>query len=157
MSAILIRPARMDECDALSHLAHRSKAHWGYDADFMARCREELTVTPSEAGAGDVFVAELHQRPAGVVSLEHGDSAGNVGLGLLFVDPGAMRRGIGRRLFSHAAEQARRRGGHWLVIQADPNAAAFYLAMGAVAAGELPSQSIPGRKLPLFVFSLGER
>jgi hypothetical protein len=33
-------------------------------------------------------------------------------------------------------------------IDADPNAEAFYLAMGAVRIGQTPSGSIPGRVLP---------
>ena len=31
-----IRRARPDEADALTALATRAKAHWGYDAEFMA-------------------------------------------------------------------------------------------------------------------------
>jgi hypothetical protein len=34
-----IRPARPDEAEALTALFYRSKAHWGYDDDFMAWVR----------------------------------------------------------------------------------------------------------------------
>lgn len=49
---MLIRDARPDEAGELTELALRSKAHWGYDEAFMASCREELTVRPSEVGSG---------------------------------------------------------------------------------------------------------
>jgi hypothetical protein len=42
MRAMQIRPARGDEAAAITALGLRSKAHWGYDDDFMARCAAEL-------------------------------------------------------------------------------------------------------------------
>jgi hypothetical protein len=39
-----IRPARAGEADALTALALRSKAHWGYDAAFMEVVRPILTI-----------------------------------------------------------------------------------------------------------------
>jgi hypothetical protein len=41
---VRIRPARPDEAGAISALALRSKGHWGYDAAFLAACRENLTI-----------------------------------------------------------------------------------------------------------------
>jgi hypothetical protein len=38
----IIRPAQADEVEALTALALRSKAHWGYDDAFMEACRAEL-------------------------------------------------------------------------------------------------------------------
>ena len=72
----------------------------------------------------------------------------------LFVDPGAMGRGIGRALFTWAIDAARERGGRVLVIEADPQAVPFYQRLGAVPAGHAPSASIPGRALPVLHYSL---
>jgi hypothetical protein len=41
-------------------------------------------------------------------------------------------------------------GARTLVIQGDPNAAAFYAAAGALLVGERPSASSAGRALPLY-------
>jgi hypothetical protein len=41
----MIRAAHGGELEALSALAMRSKAHWGYSAAFMQACRDELTVS----------------------------------------------------------------------------------------------------------------
>ena len=41
-----LRPARIEDLEALSALCLRSKAHWGYDAAFMAAWGQELTLTP---------------------------------------------------------------------------------------------------------------
>jgi hypothetical protein len=61
-----------------------------------------------------------------------------------------LRHGIGRALFAHVIAVARLRGARHLTILADPNAAGFYEASGAVAIGDAPSDAIPGRRLPLY-------
>ena len=53
-------------------------------------------------------------------------------------------------LFNNAVGYLKQRGAKKLHIQADPNAADFYLRNGAKLIGQLASGSIPGRTLPLF-------
>jgi hypothetical protein len=55
---VLIRSARATEADILTDLALRSKAHWGYDADFLEACRDELTVAAHEVARRRTTVAE---------------------------------------------------------------------------------------------------
>jgi hypothetical protein len=49
-SGLVIRAARPDEAAALTDLAMRSKAYWGYGASFLARCRAALEVKTAAAG-----------------------------------------------------------------------------------------------------------
>jgi len=65
----------------------------------------------------------------------------------LWLYPRLIGRGIGRRLFEHALLTARELGFESLLIESDPNAEGFYLAMGAMRVGERRSPS--GRTLPL--------
>lgn len=74
---------------------------------------------------------------------------------MMFVEPDAIGRGVGRTLFEHTVAQARRLGFTALTIDADPNAEPFYVAMGALRIGATPSGSIPGRELPLLRIELG--
>ena len=53
----LVRHARPDEAAAISDLALRSKGHWGYSAEFLEACRDELTVSAAWCEAGTVLVA----------------------------------------------------------------------------------------------------
>lgn len=147
----MIRQARRDELDALSALALRSKAVWGYSEQFMESCRDELTVTEDEVD--EVFVLEAPSGPIGFYSLQP-VSTTRVELGYLFVEPGELRRGHGRRLMADAIARARAGGYETLVIQGDPHAVEFYLAVGARQVGARPSDSIPGRSLPLFELTL---
>ena len=65
-----------------------------------------------------------------------------------FVDPARFRNGVGSALFGWASETAKSLGARRMIIDADPDAAAFYRRMGARDAGAAPSGSIPGRLLP---------
>jgi len=141
-----IRRAHRDEADALSALAFRSKAHWGYDADFLDRVRGAMTLHPEDVDRHEVWLAESADRtPIGYHRVIPGDPAE---LEDLWVEPSAIGAGVGRRLFEHAVEVARRGGATALEIDADPNAVGFYERMGAVRIGESPSTLIPGRALP---------
>ncbi|WP_260610799.1 GNAT family N-acetyltransferase, partial [Streptomyces sp. WAC06614] len=129
---VRIREARPEEAAALTALVLRSKASWGYDEAFLARCAPALRIGAGEVVARRVVVAEDGRGTVlGVASLE--GAAPTAVLGLLFVDPPAQRRGVGRALYRHALGRARELGVRRLVVDADPYAAGFYRAMGAVA------------------------
>ena len=64
-----IRPARAGEADALTALALRSKAHWGYDAAFMEVVRPILTITEDDLIASPVRVLDTAGEPIGFYRL----------------------------------------------------------------------------------------
>ena len=115
---IRIRPARASELADITLLCLRSKAYWGYDADFMAACRAELALTEADLAAGTLNVAERDGVVVGVAQVE-----GKV-LEKLFVEPSLIGTGIGAHLFAEALASAREAGARELVIEADPGAVA---------------------------------
>lgn len=143
----ILRRARPEEADALTALALASKAHWGYDAAFLARCRPALTLRPDAMPGLRAHVAELSGRLAGFFTVTGAPPEG--ALEHLYVAPAAIGQGVGRALLRRALELAREEGFRSLAIHADPHAEAFYLGQGAVRRGEVPSEAIPGRLLPL--------
>ena len=149
-----IRAPTIDELPRLSDLCFRSKAAWGYDAEFMEACRGELSFDPRDLELTSIAVAEHDGRPLGVVQVEvTGDDAV---LLKLFVEPCLRRRGIGRALFVWAVDVSKRTAATRLITEADPDAAPFYRRMGAYDIGQAPSGSIPGRMLPKLAMSLGD-
>lgn len=147
----VIRPARADEAGALTALALRSKASWGYTAALMDAFRAELTLAALDLES--VIVVEAEGALGGFYSLLSLSSA-RAELGHLFVEPTLQRCGLGRLLVADAMQRARERGFRVLEIQGDPNAAAFYERMGAVYVGQRESDSVAGRMLPLFELAL---
>jgi predicted N-acetyltransferase YhbS len=73
----------------------------------------------------------------------------------LFVEPDRLGEGTGKLLYVWACRVARENGAKNLVIDSDPDAAAFYEGLGAVRSGTAKSGSIPGRTLPHLVHPLG--
>jgi len=141
-----IRRAHPKEADALSALAYRSKAHWGYDADFLGRVRDAMTLSPDDVERHEVWLAESATgAPIGYHRVIPGDPAE---LEDLWVERSAIGSGVGRRLFTHAVSVARKGGATALEIDSEPHAVGFYERMGAVRIGETPSTLIPGRVFP---------
>lgn len=152
MTQTRIRTPDVVELPALSELCLRSKAVWGYDADFMAACRAELTLRPDDLLSSQIAVAERAGTIAGVAQVRLiGEEADLV---KLFVEPGVLRGGIGKMLLAWAVDAARNMGAVRLIIEADPDAAPFYRSLGARDAGLAPSGSIAGRMLPRLVLDV---
>jgi GNAT superfamily N-acetyltransferase len=149
----MFRPARADECALLSELAFRSKAVWGYTADFMAKCRSELTLDASYLEQNAVEVLEIDGSVVGFYSIEVLGRE-QAELGHLFVRADALRHGYGRQLLERACRTACASGFGRLRIHGDPNAAPFYQKLGGRLVGTSPSLTIPGRELPVFEIEL---
>lgn len=150
-----LRDARPSAAEAalLSALALRSKGHWGYDAAFLESCRDELTLSADELASRRTRVAVVDGEVAGFSTLEGEPPHGEIGM--LFVDPVHIGRGLGGLLVRDLLARAGEEGFTRLHIDADPSAEAFYLAHGAVRVGEVASGSIPGRVLPQLEMSVG--
>ncbi|MFE2145818.1 GNAT family N-acetyltransferase, partial [Streptomyces sp. NPDC059456] len=136
---VKLRAAGPGEARALTALVLRSKAYWGYDGPFLASCAPELRIRAGEVADRRIVVAEDPSggRVLGLASLEGAPPVAR--LGLLFVEPDAIGRGVGRRLYRDALRRAAGLGFRRLLIDSDPHAAGFYRAMGA------PHAPSPGR------------
>jgi GNAT superfamily N-acetyltransferase len=147
--ALSIRRARPAEAGRLTEIAFAAKAVWGYPPSFMARCRAALAVD-----AADILPRLFHLAEAadGEVLGFYGfePEPGGIGLSHLFVAPAAIGRGVGRALWGHAVAGARRLEAKRLIVVSDPNAAGFYLRMGAEPVGGRLSEVEPERVLPVF-------
>ena len=149
------RAATVEDVDELSELALASKGVWGYDRDFLEACREELTVHPHDLTRDVVRLLEDDEGIAGFYQLRRDDPEPEIAcVELFYVRPDALRCGHGRALWSDLVIEARRAGIRALHIEADPHAEDFYVAMGAHRVGDVPSGSIPGRRLPLLRLGL---
>ncbi|WP_339719632.1 GNAT family N-acetyltransferase [uncultured Paraglaciecola sp.] len=150
MTTDVIRFAKPQEALLLSKLALRSKGHWGYDADFLLSCKEELTYNLSQLLLPTYCfkLTELNgQTITGFFALNVSDRDSAV-LEALFIDPAFIGQGYGKRLLSEAIAVAKEYKAKKMTLQSDPFAENFYLANGAVKVGEMESQSIRGRFLP---------
>ena len=147
-----LRPARPDECEMLGDIALAAKGHWAYGKEFLETCRVELTVSAGDLP--DVVVAERCGDVLGWYRLVGSQPQGE--LEHLWVRPDAIGTGLGRLMWSDVVRSAEERLLHSFVIEADPHAEGFYLAMGAHRVGVVRSRSVGGRDLPLLRFVVVE-
>ncbi len=144
----LIRPVRIDEAQLLHELTQRSTMYWGYEPEFLDWEPQALAVTPeflenalASYALEENAVVTGYYTLTGTVEQAHLDK--------LFVDAPYIGTGRGKLLWQHAITTAKRLGVQKLDFYADPNAAPFYRAMGAIWAGE-EETSRPGWNLQIF-------
>jgi GNAT superfamily N-acetyltransferase len=150
----LIRQARREEASLLSALTLRSKAHWGYDQEFMEVSKKDLEFRPAEFLPDfHVYVLEVDGREAGFFSLKPGDNK-SVEMEHLFVEPEFIGKGYRRKWWDYAVWLANRLGYVEITLASDPFAEQFYLKVGAVRIGEKESNSRAGRFLPVMRYAI---
>ncbi len=149
---VFLRRAVPADAPALTDVAMAAKAHGGYLPEILAGWRNELTVAPADLSGGLATVAERRGRALGFCALTLKPPA----IADLWVHPGAMGLGVGRALVERAAERARVSGVRTLAVDADPNAADFYVRLGAVPAGSVPApiDGQPERTRPQFALDV---
>jgi GNAT superfamily N-acetyltransferase len=141
------RRASPDEAEDLTALTLESKAHWGYDVEFMDLARPSLTVTPEYLEANECWVAEVDGAKLGWFSLV--PIADGLLLDNFFVLPAHIGSGLGRLMWNEAVRRAEAAGVGRVTLEADPNAAGFYERMGARRTGSVRAPDT-GRELPIY-------
>jgi N-acetylglutamate synthase-like GNAT family acetyltransferase len=133
--ATTIRHARVSNRDALERLQRRSSMYGPLYRAQLAAHPDAIELPVEQIAAGHVRVAEQEGVVVGfAVLLERcGDACELDGL---FVEPDRMRTGVGRRLVEDAKRIARERGATRIDVVANPEAVAFYDAVGFEHAGE---------------------
>ncbi|MBT8378576.1 MAG: GNAT family N-acetyltransferase [Ignavibacteria bacterium] len=152
---MIIRKANVEENKLLSELAINSKSYWNYSEEFIEAFRNELKYSKKDLNNPNnhFVVAELKNKIIGFYALVPLDQD-KFELEALFIDPEYIGKGIGIVLFQDAKSFATVKGVKSIIIQGDPNAEKFYKAMGCKKIGNKESESIPGRYLPLFSYSV---
>jgi N-acetylglutamate synthase-like GNAT family acetyltransferase len=125
MTAPHVRPAAPEDYERVRELTFESKAYWGYDRDFVRRWADGLGFEEGQ----ERWVAELDGEIVAWAALAP-PSDGVAVLDDLWVDPTAIGRGYGGRLFRHVADRARELGADRLEWGAEPNAVGFYEKVG---------------------------
>jgi predicted N-acetyltransferase YhbS len=142
---VRIRTAEIGEAAALEDLQRRSSAVWpAYRAQLEAHPDAIAGPPAAELRAGRVRVAvDDGGGLLGFSAVLAPDAEGVVELDGLFVDPGALRQGIGRALVEDAADRARAVGARAMTVVGGPETTGFYARWGFVAVADAPTRFGP--------------
>jgi GNAT superfamily N-acetyltransferase len=136
---LFIRPARVDEHEALESLQRRASLSNPGDRDVLLAHPDAIALPIDQIAEGSVFVAERAGRVlvfAAVIPRPDGDAE----VDALFVEPHLWKHGVGRRLVEHCADIARKRGATFLNVIGNPHAQGFYTVCGFQTTGTVETQ-----------------
>lgn len=123
-----IRAADPREGERLREIAVASKSYWGYDLDRVRAWAAGGDFSAEGLRSKEVHVAEVAGRVVGWAGLiPKGDVCW---LDDLWIEPEWMGKGIGTRLFRHAAERGRQLGANRMEWEAERHALGFYEKVG---------------------------
>ena len=129
MSSFYCRPAEKTDLETLNGLLKVSKAHWGYEADFMASFVENLSVTAEILADSITMLVYINEKLGGFYSFAKGEE-NHIELTHFYLYPDFIGKGWGRKLWGLALETARQKGWNEFLVWSDPHANGFYEKMG---------------------------
>jgi ribosomal protein S18 acetylase RimI-like enzyme len=129
----MIRLGTPADLAAASEVYRRASLSNARYRDLLRAHPEVLILGPEGLAEGRTYVAEEDGVIAGFATWA--EAGGVTELEDLFVDPLYMRRGIATALVRHVAEVLRARGARHLEVTANPQALAFYRAVGFTDCG----------------------
>jgi GNAT superfamily N-acetyltransferase len=148
-----IRRATLADAETLTDLTMRSLGHWGYDERFLEFVYPMVSVKPDFISDRLIYVLEDLDRIVGYLGLRADVPESE--LHKLFVELDAIGHGYGRFLWQRSIELASQLGMRVMVNNSDPNAVAFYRAVGAELVGTVPIDSpIPGWALQVLHYDV---
>jgi GNAT superfamily N-acetyltransferase len=145
-----IRDGRPPDEAALAAIFRRSTLSNDGDRDVMLAHPEVLEFSFPAAERTTVrVVVDEDDRVLGFSTLVEDD--GFLELEDLFVDPDAMRSGLGTALMQDATELAHAKGASRIEVTANPHALAFYASVGFVTVGVTATRFGPADRMHLAV------
>ncbi len=143
-----IRDGRPADGAALAVVFRRSTLSNDGDREQMLAQPEVLEFSfPAAEGATVRVVVDEDDRVLAFSTLLEDD--GFLELEDLFVDPEAMRTGLGTALIKDATELAQAKGARRIEVTANPHALAFYESVGFVTVGEVSTRFGPAGRMHL--------
>lgn len=146
--SVPLRTAVDADLDALRSVYRRASLSNDRDREMLLAHPDALEFAGDAIAEGRTFVAEVDEQLVGFATIGRLED-GVVELDDLFVHPDVQRRGIGRALVAEAAARARRAGAGRIDVTANPDALAFYAAVGFVAVGEAGTRFGPAPRMSL--------
>ena len=146
LDRLVIRPALPEERGALEALQMRASLIWEDYREDLAAHAEDVCLTPNAIEELRVRVATVDGAAVGfsetvLTSPREWELEG------LFVEPDAMRRGVGGRLLGDVFDRARRAGVTRVAVTAEPHAVAFYERNGFFREGRVQTQFGPALRM----------
>lgn len=149
-ASCIIRVASTPDISAINRLLRASKAHWGYEAQFMESFMLKFSVSEEYLKRNIVYVMEEENLIGFYTFVIHDERS--LELDHFFIHPDFIGKGFGRKLWASSCLTAKNLGKDVFTLWADPNAELFYTKMGCKKIAMKKSPFLPNRMAPIMQF-----
>jgi N-acetylglutamate synthase-like GNAT family acetyltransferase len=148
-----IEKANKEDHEILTEITKKSKAFWGYSEEQMAQWNDALAITKEYIQTNFVFKLIIENQVIGYYSYFNTEPT-VVKLDNLFVLPNYIGKGFGNYLMDNFLNRIKENSDiNKVILDADPNAEAFYQKIGFVKIGQFET-SIKNRFMPIMEMNL---
>lgn len=151
--SLTMKKADLDELAAINLLMQSSKAHWGYDEDFMNLYMEKFLVTDAFLQKNNIRSVYQEKELVAFYSFALNDDL-TLELAHLFILPQYIGKGLGTELWQACCQTLRELGKNEFILWSDPHSEGFYQKMGCIKIGTRQSPMMPNRFPAIFKYTL---
>lgn len=130
----VITNATENDIEAINQLLRISKAHWGYDEEFLDRFMENFSINVERLKKTTTRLFYVDDKLAGLFGFIINEDD-LLELDNFFLHPDYLGKGFGYKLWHACCDTAKELGKNEFIIWSDPNAENFYLKMGCEKIG----------------------
>jgi len=140
-----IQKAKVIDIEILNTISIESKMHWNYPKEWIKKWVDDLTLTEKDFKDQHIFAIEKEDSIIGWCSIQENDT--NYEVMNLWVKPDYIGAGYGKILLNETIKKVviKKKS---IIVEADPNAEAFYASQGFVTFDKIESYP-KGRFLPI--------
>ncbi len=139
------RIANLQDLPVLNKIRVQSKSHWGYPSSWIEKWMDDLTISEENLAKENILLIEIQDQIIGFCSFVENEAEYEIYH--LWVLPDFIGKGYGRKLLNKAIENFAT-SNKPIIVEADPNAEAFYCKQGFETFDQI--ESFPkGRFLPV--------
>ncbi|AOY74908.1 GNAT family N-acetyltransferase [Clostridium formicaceticum] len=149
---VKIRRAEAFESEALTNIAARSEAYWGYDSTFMKNFKRLYRVTEKFIIDNPTYAIVEGKEIIGFYGILSTET--ETSLEFLYIEPTFIGKGYGKLLWTHMVSICRCHGIKEIALVTSPQAKEFYSKMGAKYIGDVDSIVAENKKVPKFIYKI---
>ncbi len=142
--------AKIKDAMALTHLAIRSEAYWGYDDAFMEKFKAIYHVSEDFIENHPTYMMMEGEKIVGFYGILLDER--EISLEYFFIEPQYIGQGYGKIMWEHLIGECEMLGIKAFTLVTSPQAKDFYIKRGAKLCGEVDSLVIEGRKVPKLIY-----
>ncbi|MGM0380331.1 MAG: GNAT family N-acetyltransferase [Bacillota bacterium] len=147
---MIFRKAKLNDLDILNELAINSESYWGENSTFLEKFKKVYIITPRSLNNSYIIIMEKDTEIVGFYSLDIKKRE----LDYLYIKKDLIRQGLGKKMWKNMLSNCKKIGLKMIYFVTSPEAAGFYVSLGAKEIGEVESKLRKGKFIPKLKYEI---